>query len=202
MNDKKSLYRFQQQEYWRQLRYFADQYNNTNVSSTLSAPKVQTTESVAAELEKTLPESWTNNNTHDPRMGPVDWIEDDPDERILDYFEHIAKKDQLNAIFNDEEYSSIISKFTSNQRKQRDLFIRKHTHYGASNILDGDCKNPININESLFALYVRMQDKLNRFKNLIENDVQSDETMIDTLNDLANYANIGIIVKFGEWTDD
>lgn len=125
---------------------------------------------------------------------------DNPDERTVDYFEYRLKRDQLTDF--GENYSSIVNSFTSNQRKQRDLFIRKHSKYGASNIFSGDYDNQEEVKDALMALYTRMRDKLNRFKMLIGqsefyDDV--DESIIDTLNDLANYANIGIIVYSGEW---
>lgn len=128
---------------------------------------------------------------------------DNPDERTVDYFEYRLKQDQVSTAFNsDENYSSIINSFTSNQRKQRDLFIRKHSKYGAANIFDGDYNNQEEVKDALMALYTRMRDKLNRFKMLIgESEFYDDvdESIMDTLNDLANYANIGIIVYSGEW---
>ena len=109
-------------------------------------------------------------------------------------------------IESDAEYNGIVGKFASQQEKQRRLFIEKHAHYGKSNILDGDSGDTNNIDESLRALYVRMRDKFNRFKVLIDRGVRSenfsDESLEDTLNDLANYCNISIIVSEGKWTED
>ena len=43
-------------------------------------------------------------------------------------------------------------------------------------------------------LAIRLDDKLNRFKTLIkENAMVSDESIVDTLRDLANYSLMGII---------
>ena len=41
---------------------------------------------------------------------------------------------------------------------------------------------------------IRLEDKLNRFKTLIKNDAKvNDESLIDTLKDLANYSLMTII---------
>lgn len=124
---------------------------------------------------------------------------DDLDGMAVDYFEYRSKQDQLT---DGKNYSLIINRFTSNQRKQRDLFICKHFKYGASNIFSGNYDNPDEVNVALLGIYTRAQDKLNRFKTLVlrrETGEDTDESIIDTLNDLANYANIGIIVYSGDW---
>lgn len=103
---------------------------------------------------------------------------------------------------SNEPTSNIVKAFKENQQIQLALFERKHQKYGASNILDGNPTDKIDVEESLFQIYVRMRDKLNRFKTMIENDDESsDESMLDTLNDLSNYANIAVIVKSGRWAD-
>ena len=41
---------------------------------------------------------------------------------------------------------------------------------------------------------IRLEDKLNRFKTLIKNDAKvNDESLIDTLKDMANYALMSVI---------
>lgn len=128
---------------------------------------------------------------------------DNPDDLTVNWFEYKLKINEVSDIFNsDENYSSIINSFTSNQRKQRYLFIRKHSKYGAENIFNGNYGDKEEVKDSLLALYTRAKDKLNRFKTLILQDQSGDDTdesIIDTLNDLANYANIAIIVYAGEW---
>ena len=46
----------------------------------------------------------------------------------------------------------------------------------------------------LVSSAIRLEDKLNRFKNLIKNEAQvKDETIEDTLLDLANYAIMTVV---------
>lgn len=42
-------------------------------------------------------------------------------------------------------------------------------------------------------LAIRLEDKLNRFKSLIKSEAMVDESIEDTLLDLANYAIMGVI---------
>lgn len=140
-------------------------------------------------------DQWVSTNSWD-----VDTSDDVP---FSEYFEHKQKIAQFNAAFGyDPCESPIIERFKSQQATQRDLFSEKHKHYGASNILDGDHTDPEVIKESLHSLYVRMRDKLNRFKTLIDNPNTSAETMRDTLDDLSNYSNIAIVVSDGAWNDN
>lgn len=118
---------------------------------------------------------------------------------VPEYFEYKQSLDQFGY---DPYESPIIERFKSQQMEQRSLFAEKHAHYGATNILDGDHTDPEVIKESLHALYIRMRDKLNRFKTLIDNPNTSDESMRDTLDDLSNYSNIAIIVSEGAWDDN
>lgn len=140
-----------------------------------------------------------------PNIDDYQCAGDDMEERTVDYFEYRMKQEQLTNVFNSSEnYSNIVGHFVSNQTKQRNLFIRKHSKYGAANIFDGDYNNREEVKDALMALYTRMRDKLNRFRMLVGqsefyDDV--DETIVDTLNDLANYANIGIIVHNGDWDE-
>lgn len=140
---------------------------------------------------------WTFDNTWDVKVPNID------DERKA-LQTPSPQSDSLNTYERDpspREFT-IIERFKMQQTLQRVLFAEKHSHYGASNILDGDHTDPELIKESLHSLYVRMRDKLNRFKVLIDNPNTSDESMRDTLNDLSNYSNIAIIVAEGTWNDN
>lgn len=97
-----------------------------------------------------------------------------------------------------KENETIIDHFLKNQDHQFQLFLEKNKNYGKDNILSEN--NPEAITESLYSIYVRMQDKLNRFRRLIQQvENTSDESIQDTLDDLANYANIANIVSSGKW---
>lgn len=65
-----------------------------------------------------------------------------------------------------------------------DLLIRKNNDYGDNNL----------VKHGLFGIVVRMDDKLSRLQNIVEkkNMMVNDETMNDTLMDIAGYAVNGI----------
>jgi hypothetical protein len=207
-SDKKSIYKLQHGQCWNQIQQLAEE-QYSNVSTT--APKVNVQETAVDEKKEQIDHAasliWESEGIGRP-MGIVigknsNWEppEDDND-KMLDYFVHIENFNESINAFDDAEYSMLISNFTSNQRHQRDIFIQKNAKYGASNILEGDCANPNDVKESLWGLYFRMKDKLNRFKNMINATDSIDESIVDTLHDLANYANISIIVKNGQWKND
>jgi len=85
--------------------------------------------------------------------------------------------------------------FLKQQGSQFFIFREKDRMYGRTNIVD-DTKQ-----DTLQGLYFRMRDKINRFKTMVrENtDGTADESIIDTLNDLANYAQIAILVQTDKW---
>lgn len=76
-----------------------------------------------------------------------------------------------------------------------DLYIRKNTDYGDSIGVGYKELGPISI-------LTRMTDKMNRLKNLVvkgEKTAQvSDESIDDTLQDLANYAIIFLVERYSE----
>lgn len=101
-----------------------------------------------------------------------------------------------------EPLTNIEEHFLAQQDTQLSIFQEKNENYGMDNISGGlDLTISENKKESLQALYFRMRDKLARFKQLVENDNEgtSEESIIDTLHDLANYSNIGIIVYNNQW---
>jgi len=74
-----------------------------------------------------------------------------------------------------------------------DLLLRKHADYGPTNISAAP-------GGALNGLRVRMHDKLARLNNLIDNNADPlNESLRDTLLDLANYAAIGVLVLDGKW---
>lgn len=114
---------------------------------------------------------------------------------------YMQKITELQSIF---DLSDIERNFQENQYKQFALFCEKNKMYGQSNISGGedvDMTSHENIKTSLQALIVRMEDKMNRFKRMVAvgSSGTPDESVIDTLSDLSNYANIAILVKDGKW---
>lgn len=106
-------------------------------------------------------------------------------------------------VFESNGISRIENEFLKNQRRQYELFSKKNKDYGPANILDGDPADETNQSEALQRIYIRMQDKMSRLRKLIATSTHavSDETIIDTLDDISNYANIATIVRGGNWSE-
>ena len=103
--------------------------------------------------------------------------------------------DEFHAdIWMSENYPETYMEFLGQQNVQFDLFSKKHKDYGHENLVAG-----LEPNDVLMGLFFRMNDKLNRFKNLIGKTIELDESLEDTLNDISNYANIAQIILKGKW---
>ncbi len=74
------------------------------------------------------------------------------------------------------------------------LMLRKHQDYGPYNIANAP-------GGAMNGLIIRMHDKLERLQNLYykKNDTPNYESIQDTLQDIANYAIIGLLVQRGQW---
>ena len=70
------------------------------------------------------------------------------------------------------------------------LFVKKQHDYGPGNIAEfGEV-----------GVLVRLNDKMERLKNLVLNGLEaSNESIEDTLDDIASYAIIMRIVRAGKW---
>lgn len=85
-----------------------------------------------------------------------------------------------------------LKEFDRIQKEMRDIFIRKNHDYGDDNIATLASK----------GVFVRMWDKMSRLKRLLweQNEAQvKDESVQDTLVDLACYAIIALIVLRNKW---
>lgn len=85
-----------------------------------------------------------------------------------------------------------LKEFKKIQNHMEKTFIAKNHDYGDDNIGVLGSK----------GVYVRMWDKMSRLKRLMweeRNAKVKDETIQDTLEDLANYAIIALIVHRGKW---
>ena len=82
------------------------------------------------------------------------------------------------------------------------LFCKKHRNYGTSNINVGtQLETPADIKLSLTGLWFRVNDKIQRLKNLVvlgEPDTVG-ESIEDTLQDLSVYGIIAQIVQQGKF---
>lgn len=93
-----------------------------------------------------------------------------------------------------ENFPETYDEFVEQQEDQFELFCKKHRDYGPANLDHGS------IPESVEGILIRMKDKLNRVHKLNnENAKPENESLIDSLNDISNYANIAIIFLKGKW---
>jgi len=100
-----------------------------------------------------------------------------------------------------EEYPTIYSGYMAVMEEQLELFSKKHLDYGMSNISAGtSLSNKEERDFALAGLWYRMSDKINRWKNLIISPRgPQNETIIDTFQDVCNYAIIAQLVERNQW---
>ena len=118
-------------------------------------------------------------------------------EKIGDYVsKHNAAKDV------DEEYPVMCESFVAITEEMFELFKKKQSDYGPTNIgmgnrtidTDGD------VEKSMIGLTVRMNDKIQRLMNLVlDRKSPQNESVEDTLIDIANYAVMAKLVINKEW---
>ena len=102
----------------------------------------------------------------------------------------------------EEMYPQTTKEFDKIYVEMYDLFAKKQLDYGPSNISMGQSlETQEEIDFSLLALSIRMNDKLQRLMNLLRNNKKpNNESIEDTLIDLANYSVMALIVKRGKWS--
>ncbi len=103
----------------------------------------------------------------------------------------------------EQEWPQMTAEFRRLQREQYELFLHKQHDYGPGNISVGtQLQTPEEIQLSLTGLWFRMNDKIQRLKNLLmsgrDNAVQ-DEPLEDAFLDVSNYGIMATIVKNGKW---
>ena len=100
-------------------------------------------------------------------------------------------------------YPELGAEFKKIQQEQYEMFAQKMLDYGIGNIsLGSTLEDPEDVTLSLTGIWLRINDKINRLKNLIKrngkNYVQG-EGMVDSFIDIANYGIIAMIVMRGKW---
>lgn len=94
-----------------------------------------------------------------------------------------------------DEFKIIIETYEAEISVIKEIFYKKSVNYGKDNIKDEDTDT----SEALDALFFRMKDKLNRFRQLNKLQIEDEESIVDTLRDLANYSLIACIVSQKKW---
>ena len=85
--------------------------------------------------------------------------------------------------------------------QQYEVFCEKQMDYGPSNISVGtDLATEADVKLSLTGLWFRMNDKIQRIKNLLmTNQKINNEPLEDSFLDVSNYGIMATIVKNGKW---
>ena len=101
------------------------------------------------------------------------------------------------------DYPEMTSEFRRIQSEQYKLFCRKQHDYGPSNIAVGtQLATEEEIKLSLTGLWFRMNDKIQRLKNMLMTGRASavkDEPIEDSFMDVSIYGIMAMVVKNGKW---
>jgi hypothetical protein len=116
----------------------------------------------------------------------------------------IYEGEKMNVVSDFEyKYPNLSKYFLELQSQQYKLFAEKMLSYGIDNIAMGtQLENPDDIKLSLTAIWIRMNDKMNRLKNLVlkgNKNPLKDESVMDSWKDLVNYSLIAQLVSEGWW---
>ena len=102
-----------------------------------------------------------------------------------------------------EEHPGIADAFEHIMAEQYELFASKMLSYGKGNISVGtELQTEAEIKLSLTGLFFRMNDKVQRIKNLValnKDNYVTSESIQDTFQDLSIYGIIAQIVAAGRW---
>ena len=103
----------------------------------------------------------------------------------------------------EKEWPEMTKEFKKIQKEQYELFLHKQHDYGPGNISVGtQLQTPEEVHLSLTGLWFRMNDKIQRLKNLLMSGKQNaveGETIVDAYLDVSNYGIMATIVKNGKW---
>ena len=103
----------------------------------------------------------------------------------------------------EEEWPEMTTEFKRLQQVQYELFLHKQHDYGPGNISVGtQLQTEDEVHLSLTGLWFRMNDKIQRLKNLLMNKRESaveGEPMEDAYLDVSNYGIMATIVSRGKW---
>ena len=100
-----------------------------------------------------------------------------------------------------KEYPTIYDGYVQIMDEQFELFCKKHLDYGMGNISQGtNLETDDEKNFAMSGLFFRLNDKVNRWKNLLVNKREANnEALTDTYQDITNYGIIAQLVERGMW---
>ena len=123
--------------------------------------------------------------------------------QVKDPMDDIERKSLSIVEQMEQEWPEMTEEFKKIQREQYVLFLHKQHDYGPGNISVGtQLQTEDEIHLSLTGLWFRMNDKIQRLKNLLMNKRESavkDEPMEDAYLDVSNYGIMATIVSRGKW---
>ena len=102
----------------------------------------------------------------------------------------------------EKEWPEMTTEFKRIQAEQYRLFLHKQHDYGPGNISVGtQLQTPEEVKLSLTGLWFRMNDKIQRLKNMLmsKRDSAVDEPLEDAYLDVSNYGIMATIVKNNKW---
>ena len=101
----------------------------------------------------------------------------------------------------EKEWPEMTKEFKRLQHEQYVLFLHKQHDYGPGNISVGtQLVTTEEIKLSLTGLWFRMNDKIQRLKNLLMSGREiNNEPLEDSYLDVSNYGIMATIVKNGKW---
>ena len=101
----------------------------------------------------------------------------------------------------EEEWPEMTIEFKRLQQVQYELFLHKQHDYGPGNIAVGtQLQTQDEIHLSLTGLWFRMNDKIQRIKNLLMSGREiNNEPLEDSYLDVSNYGIMATIVGRGKW---
>ena len=113
-------------------------------------------------------------------------------------------KDEAHPVVEqmEKEWPEMTAEFRRLQKEQYELFLRKQHDYGPGNISVGTMlQTKEEVQLALTGLWFRMNDKIQRLKNLLMSGRETavDEPMEDAYLDVSNYGIMATIVKNGKW---
>ena len=120
--------------------------------------------------------------------------------KYVNHYEN--KKDNDIVTMMEKEWPQMTAEFRKLQREQYELFLHKQHDYGPGNISVGTMlQTPDETHLALTGLWFRMNDKIQRLKNMLMSKRESavDEPMEDAYLDVSNYGIMATIVKNGKW---
>ena len=120
-----------------------------------------------------------------------------PSEKVMNEHKKMSIIEQM-----EEDWPEMTTEFKRLQQVQYELFLHKQHDYGPGNIAVGtQLQTQDEIHLSLTGLWFRMNDKIQRLKNMLLSGRESavDEPLEDAYLDVSNYGIMATIVKNGKW---